>query len=366
MVDLSIDASGLLAQATQLQQQTQAERRADFARQLEERRIADGPAPSIQGVLRAPPGFVGALAQFIYQQAPRPVAEVAIVGALGLMAGIAGRDWSISGTGLNLYAVLVARSGIGKEAMHTGIGKVITAAMVKCPEVGTAVDFSDYASGPALIKAICQNPAFVNVAGEIGHKFLEMAEDKGGSPMRSYRKVLTDLYAKSGPGAVAGGISYSNQDCNVASVVGAAYSLIGETTPSKFYNSLTPSMMEDGFLSRFLSHRIVLATGPMKTAPACNGRGRNWSGGSTKSSAKQCCSGRVSSPCRLTSKMARRHCWIASGMSVITISGRLAMTKASASYGAERISRRFGCQGCSRSGTTRSHRASPSNKRHGL
>ncbi len=164
MADLSIDASGLLAQATQLQQQTQAERRADFARQLEERRIADGPAPSIQGVLRAPPGFVGALAQFIYQQAPRPVAEVAIVGALGLMAGIAGRDWSISGTGLNLYAVLVARSGIGKEAMNTGIGKVITAAMVKCPEVGTAVDFSDYASGPALIKAICQNPAFVNVA----------------------------------------------------------------------------------------------------------------------------------------------------------------------------------------------------------
>ena len=251
MADLGIDASGLLAQATQTQQQAQAERRAEFASQLEESRGADGPTPPAPGSLPPPPGFVGALTHFIFLQAPRPVFEVAIVGALGLMAGIAGRDWSISGTGLNIYAVLVARSGIGKEAMHSGIAKVINAAAVECPEVATAVDFSDFASGPALIKAISQNPSFVNVAGEIGHKFLEMAEDKGGSPMRGYRKALTDLYAKSGPGAIAGGISYSNQESNVASVAGAAYSLVGETTPRKFYDSLTQSMMEDGLLSRF-------------------------------------------------------------------------------------------------------------------
>lgn len=251
MDETKFDASGLLAKAEQVRAQSQAAHRAELARQLEEPRVTDSFSTPVQGALPFPGGFVGALAQFIYQQAPRPVAEVAIVGALGLMAGIAGRDWSISGTGLNLYVVLVARSGIGKEAMHSGIAKVINAGMVECPEVGTAVDFSDYASGPALVKAIGQNPAFVNVAGEIGHKFMEMAEDKGGSPMRSYRKVLTDLYAKSGPHSIAGGIAYSNQECNVASVVGAAFSLIGETTPSKFYNCLTPSMMEDGFMSRF-------------------------------------------------------------------------------------------------------------------
>lgn len=211
---------------------------------------ADGPAPAVQGALPMPPGFVGALAQFIYQQAPRPVAEVAIVRALGLMAGVCGKVWHIPGSGLNLYVVLVARSAIGKEAMHSGISKIIRAAMVKCPVAGNFANFDDYVSGPALIKACAGNHSFVNIAGEIGHKFLAMAVDKDAS-MRSLRKVLTTLYSKSGPTDVAGGIAYSSQENNVESVMSVAFSLIGETTPNTFYESITDAMMRDGFMSRF-------------------------------------------------------------------------------------------------------------------
>lgn len=211
---------------------------------------ADGPAPAVQGMLPMPPGFVGALAQFIYQQAPRPVAEVAIVGALGLMAGVCGKVWHIPGSGLNLYVVLVARSAIGKEAMHSGISKIIRAAAVKCPIAGNFANFDDYVSGPALIKACAGNPSFVNVAGEIGHKFLQMATTNDANA-RSLRKALTTLYSKSGPTDVAGGIAYSSQENNVESVTSVAFSLIGETTPSTFYESITDAMMRDGFMSRF-------------------------------------------------------------------------------------------------------------------
>lgn len=197
-----------------------------------------------------PPGFVGALASFIYQQAPRPVAEVAIVGALGFMAGVAGRAWHISGTGLNLYIVLVGRSSIGKEAMHSGIAKIVHAAGTQCPFAGNFVDPSDFVSGPALLKSCLANPCFVNVAGEIGHKFLAMSVDKDLS-MRSLRKELTTLYSKSGPNNPTGGITYSNQENNVASTQGVAFSLIGETTPGTFYESITDTMMRDGFMSRF-------------------------------------------------------------------------------------------------------------------
>lgn len=203
-----------------------------------------------QGPLPMPPGFVGELAQFIYQQAPRPVAEVAVVGALELMAGVAGRAWQIPGSGLNLYIVLVARSAIGKEAMHSGIAKLVAAAEVQCLAAGSFVNFDDFVSGPALVKACLGNPSFVNVAGEIGHKFLAMAVDKDAS-MRSLRKVLTTLYSKSGRDDVAGGLAYSNAESSVASVRGVAFSQIGETTPATFYDAITDAMMRDGFMSRF-------------------------------------------------------------------------------------------------------------------
>jgi len=262
MSEHAFDASGLLAQATQIQQKAQAEKQAEFRRELDSLKaqalaapgggayVADGPALSVRGALPMPPGFVGALAQFIYQQAPRPVAEVAIVGALGLMAGIAGRQWHIPGSGLNLFVVLVARSAIGKEAMHTGISKIIGAAMSQVPQATNYVESSDFASGQALLKACAYNPCFVNVAGELGHKFVTMAttNDPGGA---SLRKVLTTLYSKSGPDSVAGGLSYSNQENNVASVQSVAFSLIGETTPGTFYESITDAMMRDGFMSRF-------------------------------------------------------------------------------------------------------------------
>jgi hypothetical protein len=166
------------------------------------------------------------------------------------MAGIAGRAWQIPGSGLNLYIVLVARSAIGKEAMPSGIAKLIAAAEGQCLSAASFVNFDDFVSGPALVKACLGNPSFVNVAGEIGHKFLAMAVDKDAS-MRSLRKQLTTLYSKSGSDDVAGGLAYSNAESSVASVRGVAYSMVGETTPATFYESITDAMMRDGFMSRF-------------------------------------------------------------------------------------------------------------------
>ena len=72
-----------------------------------------------------PPGLIGDLATFIYSASPRPVPEISLAAAIGLLAGVCGRSYNISGTGLNQYVLLLAQTGVGKEAIASGMGKVM-------------------------------------------------------------------------------------------------------------------------------------------------------------------------------------------------------------------------------------------------
>lgn len=226
--------------------------------------IAASLTPVSEGVVEAgrtkpwAPGMLGVICKFIYQNSMRPVKEVAEVGGIGLMAGLTGKAWHIPQSGLNLYVTLIAQSGVGKEAMHSGISAIVRACGAENPLFYKFVDFTEYASGPALTKACVVNPCFVNVSGEWGKRMKQLADDHHSGPLQTLRTQMTNLYQKSGPQAIVGGIGYSSTDNNIASVAGVSYSMIGETTPQTFYNSLTESMMEDGFLSRFL---IVEYTG---------------------------------------------------------------------------------------------------------
>ena len=221
---------------------------------IEEAEILATREIKITDALKFPPGFAGELAEYIYNSSLRPVTEVAITGALGMLAGLLGKAFPINDeSGSNLYLTLVARSAIGKESMYSAIGRIVHETQKVCPVVTKFFSSDDFASGQALIKAVGEENCFLHMSSEWGRQLRRMSQDTSvDGPMQRLRTVMTTLHSKSGPINISGGLKYSNQDKNTRSVSGISYSIIGETTPGVYYDSLDTTMMEDGFLSRFI------------------------------------------------------------------------------------------------------------------
>jgi hypothetical protein len=212
-----------------------------------------------QSEVPPPPGLLGEIARFIYKAAPRPVPEIAIAGSIGFLAGIAGRAYNVSGTGLNHYVLALADTGTGKEAIKSGIDRIIAALTdltnggANAPLASSIVGPSDMASGQGLLRALSkrQPPCFVAIIGEFGLRFKQMADDRAHSADTALLRALLDLYHKSGHGSIVGETVYSEREKNTGVIVAPALSLIGESTPGTFYRYLNEGMIANGLLPRF-------------------------------------------------------------------------------------------------------------------
>lgn len=199
-----------------------------------------------------PPGLLGELAQFIYAASPRPVSEVALAAAIGLMAGIAGRAYNVNGEGLNQYILLIAQSGIGKEAMALGIDKLTNSIKLQIPTSTRIIGPAEITSGEALIKYINNtSQCFVSILGEFGLRLQKMS-DKRDNSQYTLKRMLLDLYHKSGYGRVFRPKIYSDKDKNISETYSPSFTILGETTPSTFYECLNEEMIADGLLPRFI------------------------------------------------------------------------------------------------------------------
>jgi hypothetical protein len=245
---LPVDVEGFKAQiASQLAAQATPdnEEKNPFAGPL----FASVPDPNYDWTV--PPGLLGEITQFIYAAAPRPVKEVALSGAIGLMAGICGRAYNVSATGLNQYVLLLAKTGIGKEGAASGIDRLIEQVKQQVPAVNEFIGPAEIASGQALIKYICKQPSFVCILGEIGLALQQMCLPSASPAQVTLRRKMLELYMKSGKGSKVRATIYSDADKNTPIVDSPAFSLFGESTPENFYKALDESSISEGLLPRF-------------------------------------------------------------------------------------------------------------------
>lgn len=200
-----------------------------------------------------PPGIIGEMARFIYESSPRPVPEIAIAGAIGLMAGVCGRAYNVSATGLNQYIFLLALTGAGKDGLSSGIDKLIANAVKTVPAALEFIGPAEIASPQALTKYISKtSKSFVSLVGEFSIKLKQICSPNAHSNESGLKRAMLDLYTKSGHNKTLGKMIYSDKDKNTDVITGPAFSLLGEGTPEKFYEMLSKEMIEEGLLPRFL------------------------------------------------------------------------------------------------------------------
>ncbi len=178
-----------------------------------------------------------------------PAWDFVIPTAIGFFAGICGRGWGISGTGLNHDIIVIGQSASGKNVVHQGIANIIK--QLEGTPILEFIVTSQMASAPALRKFVVDTPCCVQLIGEVGKMYRAYSTSKFGDHLDQLFTAKLDLWERSGPDGMSVGINYSDKDKNVAGgTMRIAHSTLGESTPDMFYHALTTDMMNEGIVSR--------------------------------------------------------------------------------------------------------------------
>lgn len=205
------------------------------------------------GSIVKPPGLVGEIADFVYWNSPYPTPEAAITAALGLMAGLCGRCYHVSNTGLNLYLCLIALTGTGKDTMRKSLSNIRKALKPAVNAIDVFFGADEPRSDAGLLKMLERQPSCVSMMSEFGRKLDQMCGVKASSHNKSIADILLRIYGDSGPkGSDVGAMVYSDKTKNTPIIEAPAYSLIADSTPSTFYGVMTNDLIEQGLLQRFI------------------------------------------------------------------------------------------------------------------
>lgn len=208
-----------------------------------------------------PPGLLGEVAQFIMDVSPRPVPQIALAGAIGLLSGICGRAYNVSGTGLNQYVLLMATTGSGKDAISSGIAKLMSAVAHSVPAANDFRGPGELVSSAGLIKWLDKKPAVLSILGEVGIMMQQMASQTANAHLKGLQRTLLQMYSKSGKGETFDPSAYSDKEKNTGFIASPSLTIIGETVPHTFYEMLDDAMIASGLLPRFLTFEYIGARG---------------------------------------------------------------------------------------------------------
>ncbi len=175
-----------------------------------------------------------------------------------------GRAFNVEGSGLNVFVVLLSPSGSGKEMASKGPGILMNAVVQKLPPASGIIGPSDASSKPAIHRYIskARPPSFVMFINEFGEFIEPIVSPTASEAKQSTRKILLDLFEKSGRGSALGKSAYADTEKNIETVERPAVSIVGDSTAATFYGAMNEKNTAGGLFPRF-----VILENEDRTAP---------------------------------------------------------------------------------------------------
>lgn len=190
------------------------------------------------------PGFVGKLVDFCTAHSPYPNRILALCGALSLMAFLIIRKVRAEGgVRPNVYIVALADSGTGKEYIRT-VNKYILEMTGQCEYEGESI-----ASGEGLEDDIITYKKKLYQTDEIQTLIRAITTGKNNGALDYAAAFLMSVFTSSDSDYI-GRAKAGTKKKESRTVRQPGLILFGTTTPAAFFESLTPSFLEDGLGSR--------------------------------------------------------------------------------------------------------------------
>ena len=193
------------------------------------------------------PGFVGDVLDYNLSNASTPQPQFALWSAISLQATLAARRVTDRFGGATcFYVMCLGHSTTGKDTGRTVIKKILQAAGLR----SSLARYSKFKSSAGLLKALEVSPSNLFLWDEFGTVFQAMTNRKAGNHwMNEALDTMTELYTTAGDDYEPS--SYGDGRGKV--IPNVCPNMCCSGTPEQFWDSLTASTIQTGFVGRLVT-----------------------------------------------------------------------------------------------------------------
>lgn len=217
------------------------------------RKAAPDDVPSIAIDLAAgvswdrPGGIIAEMVDWIMATSPMPNRPLAVASATSVLSTVCGRHlYSASGTALNIYVAMLAKTGVGKDRPLSAASEILHAA-----GMGSLARTAKTFAVSGLEKEISDAPCQLAWTDELGTNLLaRISSKRANTHEQAIKGALLELWSRSlGKGPF---LTTTRAQASSVAIHSPSYTLLGASTPDAFYDSLKGGDVLNGFMNRFL------------------------------------------------------------------------------------------------------------------